>query len=266
MGCKADVWFSGYLMQRQSLQWKEFVEDVCTRFGERKGIKKLTQSGTVVEDYQEKFEELKALLLLVIPNQTKAYFASSFISGLKVEIVTQAANTSQAFEQSRLQEMSLEALFKSKRNPFKNLTRDLSTDSNHTSTNPFFKSTSIIPPETNNNLGDSGSKHSFLDPRVVKQAHYNLQQTVPMEVTVANGHKMLCQCKCPSLKWQMQGYSFEYSPRLLNWGPIELKGVTEEGALKLVTGKKLQQFLKKKVFKNLCTRSPIFFSMSVSVT
>lgn len=65
---------------------------------------------------------------------------------LKGEIVTQATNTSQAFEQSRLQEMSLEALFKSKRNPFKNLTSDLSTDSNHTSTNPFFKNTSIIPP------------------------------------------------------------------------------------------------------------------------
>ena len=62
--------------------------DVCNHFREELGSKivedfhKLQQMGSV-EDYLEKFEELKSLLLQNIPMLPDDYFVSSFIGGLK---------------------------------------------------------------------------------------------------------------------------------------------------------------------------------------
>ena len=63
------------------------MEEICERFGDRglvdivKEFNKLRQKGSVL-DYQLKFEELKSLMLNHNPHLTKAYFVSSFISGL----------------------------------------------------------------------------------------------------------------------------------------------------------------------------------------
>ena len=46
---------------------------------------KLRQGGSV-QAYQQRFEELKALMLISNPTFSKEYFVSSFISGLNVEI------------------------------------------------------------------------------------------------------------------------------------------------------------------------------------
>jgi len=46
---------------------------------------KLRQGGSV-QAYQQRFEELKALMLISNPTFSKEYFVSSFISGLNEEI------------------------------------------------------------------------------------------------------------------------------------------------------------------------------------
>ena len=88
---KADMWFQGVKLEKQRLSWREFEELLCQRF---KGtccrdiveeFNKLQQTGTV-EAYQEKFEELKTLMLIQNPNLSEEYFISSFTSGLREEI------------------------------------------------------------------------------------------------------------------------------------------------------------------------------------
>ena len=46
---------------------------------------KLQQVG-IVEAYQERFEELKTLMLIKNPNLSEEYYISSFTNGLKEEI------------------------------------------------------------------------------------------------------------------------------------------------------------------------------------
>jgi len=74
-----------------AVNWLEFSEELCNRFGERsmanvvEEFNKLRQEGSVI-DYQMKFKELRALLWISQPSITEAYFVSSFISGLKNEL------------------------------------------------------------------------------------------------------------------------------------------------------------------------------------
>ena len=65
---KAEVWFNGYLMQKPRVGWVKFAVDLCQRFCDRtysdivKEFNKLTQRRSL-EEYQEKFEELKPYML-----------------------------------------------------------------------------------------------------------------------------------------------------------------------------------------------------------
>jgi len=85
---RAETWFASYIAARKHVDWNDFVVDVCNRFREDLGSKvvedfhNLHQIGTV-EDYLEKFEDLKALLLLSMPMLPDDYFVSSFVGGLK---------------------------------------------------------------------------------------------------------------------------------------------------------------------------------------
>ena len=60
-------------MEWTSLGWAEFEEFLCKRFGNKickdivEEFNKIQQVGSV-EEYQEKFEELKPLMLMKIPN------------------------------------------------------------------------------------------------------------------------------------------------------------------------------------------------------
>ena len=81
---------------------------------------KLQQKGAV-EEYEEKFEELKTLMLLRNQKLDELYFVSSFISGLKEEIrpsvnMFKPQTLSKAFEVAELQECSLEVQAKHSRN------------------------------------------------------------------------------------------------------------------------------------------------------
>lgn len=90
---KAGIWFRYYQASRGTINWRGFVNDVVARFENPEGrdvldlFSKLRQEGSV-EAYEDKFEELRALIVAKYKGFTEEYFVSSFISGLKEHIKT----------------------------------------------------------------------------------------------------------------------------------------------------------------------------------
>ncbi|VFQ92985.1 unnamed protein product [Cuscuta campestris] len=116
---RAEIWFSNYGQGRNNMCWDEFVMDLGARFKEDdhndivEEFNKLCQTGDL-EEYVDKFEELKGLLLRKRPNMPQEYFLDSFIAGLKPQIkpfVKAFAPTSvtKAISYARLQEQTVEA-------------------------------------------------------------------------------------------------------------------------------------------------------------
>nr|XP_027108798.1 uncharacterized protein LOC113728610 [Coffea arabica] len=114
---KADRWFQGVKVEKPEITWPMFEELLCRRFDNRTGkdvveeFNKLHQTGKV-EEYQEKFEELKTLMAVKNPHLSEEYFVSSFISGLKDEIKTmirmlRPTSLFETFELAILQENAL---------------------------------------------------------------------------------------------------------------------------------------------------------------
>lgn len=114
---KADKWFQGIKLEKPGLSWTEFGDLLCKRFTDSictdviEEFNKLQQEGNV-EEYQEKFEELKPLMLIKNRNLDENYYISSFISGLREEIkpmirMLKLATLTEAFELSPWQEYSV---------------------------------------------------------------------------------------------------------------------------------------------------------------
>ncbi|XP_071913949.1 uncharacterized protein [Coffea arabica] len=115
---KVDNWFQGVKLAKFGLNWEEFSKMLCERFSGKGSLdiieefNKLQQVGTV-EENEEKFEELKTLMLTKNPKLDESYFISSFTSGLKEEIkpmvkMFKPQTLSKAFEVADLQEYALE--------------------------------------------------------------------------------------------------------------------------------------------------------------
>ncbi|XP_027120880.2 uncharacterized protein [Coffea arabica] len=126
---KADKWFQGVKLGKPKLSWVEFGDLLCKRFADSickdvvEEFNKLRQEGSI-EEYQEKFEELKPLMLIKIRNLDENYFISNFISGLKEEIkpmirMLKPATLVEAFELSQWQEYSLKVQNKHSKENFK---------------------------------------------------------------------------------------------------------------------------------------------------
>ncbi|XP_027066512.1 uncharacterized protein [Coffea arabica] len=158
---KADNWFQGVKLERPQLSWAEFSDLLCERFsgkGSRDVIEefnKLQQKG-VVEEYEEKFEELKTLMLLRNPKLDELYFVSSFISGLKEEIrpmvkMFKPQTLAKAFEVAELQECSLEVQAKHSRNAGKMMLESRFGLSKNISSGQRSSSSYRIPAITPNN-------------------------------------------------------------------------------------------------------------------
>lgn len=114
---KVDNWFQGIKLERPNLNWPEFEKLLCQRFSDHFGrdiveeFNKLQQTSTI-EKYQEKFEELKTLMLIKNRSLTEEYFVSSFTSGLKDEVkpmvkMFKPTTLLGAFEVVHLQEQAL---------------------------------------------------------------------------------------------------------------------------------------------------------------
>jgi len=117
---KAEMWFNGYVLNRPHLIWEEFVMDVCARFRDELGsqvvedFNKLTQTGTI-DQYLEKFEDLKALMLLKNPSLPMDYFVDSFVGGLSPQLKSftkafKPQTLAAAVDYARLQEATIQAL------------------------------------------------------------------------------------------------------------------------------------------------------------
>jgi hypothetical protein len=112
---KAEIWFEGYMCGLDvSLEWEEFSRAICSRFGNRDDIveefNKLTQEGGM-EEYVERFEELKSLMHSLNPLLLESYYISSFISGLKEDIkpmlkILKPGTLMTTFDQAKWQEES----------------------------------------------------------------------------------------------------------------------------------------------------------------
>ncbi|KAK6115436.1 hypothetical protein DH2020_007705 [Rehmannia glutinosa] len=112
---------------------KEFIEIISARFEELKEAKiiaefnKLKHTGSY-HDYVEKFEELKACMLLLNNGDfSEEYFIARFISGLSEELqafvtMFEPVTLQQTIELGRKQLLTLEALTKKIRTPMKPFT------------------------------------------------------------------------------------------------------------------------------------------------
>ncbi|PHU01203.1 hypothetical protein BC332_30990 [Capsicum chinense] len=124
---KAESWHFSYHINRGIVRWETFTEEICKRFevsdnskinliGE---FKKIEQKGTV-DEYLEKFEELKTWVLIRNPTLSEEFFMELFIEGLKEEIrhivkMLNPYSMSQAIDKARHQERLLNIQHKKER-------------------------------------------------------------------------------------------------------------------------------------------------------
>ncbi|KAL2526342.1 Uncharacterized protein Adt_11396 [Abeliophyllum distichum] len=141
---KADIWFHGFAASHPNAEWNVFTSELCRRFSETKGeevieaFSKIRQFGSITE-YQEKFEELKAQVMLSLPHLPETYYISIFTSGLKGEIksmvkMLKPISLTQAFEIATLQENTISAINKTQK--MKHLTNTTPRWNNPISKNP----------------------------------------------------------------------------------------------------------------------------------
>ncbi|KAL4369229.1 hypothetical protein GQ457_05G012890 [Hibiscus cannabinus] len=189
---KAEIWYDGYIMQKHHLTWHEFTADLCHRFCDKnqwdviEEFNKLCQSSTV-EEYQEKFEELKPLMLQQNSHLPETYFVSSFISGLKEEIrhkvkIHEPTTLADAYRKAQLYELSLEVESRKFKAPlrFNNTFMNNRISTQQSSLQPTLRTASpprqtLIEYRRNNNLcfrcGDK-----FHPGQPCKQKHFNLME------------------------------------------------------------------------------------------
>lgn len=88
---KASVWYRFYQSNKPVHNWKCFLVDVINRFEnpDQKDVQDLfnkLKQHTTVSDYEDQFEELRALLVSRNKTFSEDYYISSFLSGLKETI------------------------------------------------------------------------------------------------------------------------------------------------------------------------------------
>lgn len=71
-------------------------------------------------------------------------------------------------------------------------------------------------------LVDTGSTHTFLDTQTAKTLGCEVVYTNNLMVTVANGHNVNCNTKCPNFQWEMGNNHFYFEVRILKLGSCDL--------------------------------------------
>ncbi|KAL4289531.1 hypothetical protein GQ457_14G023340 [Hibiscus cannabinus] len=232
---KAETWFDGYILQKHRISWHEFAADLCHRFCDRtyadviEEFNKLVQKSTV-EDYQERFEELKPYMIQQNPYLEETYFVSSFLSGLKEELrhrvkVHQPQSLNEAYMQAKLHELSME--IESKK--FRTIP--------YTFSNPTFSQKPTPPTQptqqkpANPNTTQTNTKQTLMEYRRTHNLCFKcgwakegveVISTTPLIITVANGEKLYSTAKAKQLHWKMQGYQFQHDFRVLSMGGSDM--------------------------------------------
>ncbi|CAL1379503.1 unnamed protein product [Linum trigynum] len=146
-----------------------------------------------------------------------------------------------------------------------------------------FAGNSLLIPATSGRrevtvLIDTGSSHTFLNSLRAQELNCESENIAPMRVKVASGHTLLSDSVCRGFSWKMQGEEFAFDVRtlelpahdlVLGWDWLEtispfqvdlkkrqltfdwkgrsltLQGLTKEGQCKMISGRALQQILRK---------------------
>ncbi|XP_027088658.1 uncharacterized protein [Coffea arabica] len=152
---RADKWFQGVKLEKPGITWRMFEELLYKIFDNRNGkdvveeFNKLQQARNV-EEYQERFEELKTLMMIKNPHLDEEYFISSFISGLKDEIKTmirmlRPTTLSQTFEMATLQEDALRLQTRTSKDGWKTIPKNIFGISRNSSQQQIHSSYCKVP-------------------------------------------------------------------------------------------------------------------------
>ena len=88
---KDELLYNEYALTRPQVIWEDFVVDICARFRDELGsqvvedFNKLNQTRSI-DEYLERFEELKSLMQLKNPLPPTDYFVDSFVGGLSPQL------------------------------------------------------------------------------------------------------------------------------------------------------------------------------------
>ncbi|PIN11759.1 hypothetical protein CDL12_15625 [Handroanthus impetiginosus] len=117
---KAEVWFQNFVEGRNLPSWEELVIVVMEKFDDvvpeliYREFNKLQQEGSVAE-YYDRFDDLRAQMLMFDKDLKESYFTRCFVSGLKEEIkgsvmAAKPQNFQQAASLAKKFETSIDAL------------------------------------------------------------------------------------------------------------------------------------------------------------
>ncbi|PHT85952.1 hypothetical protein T459_08058 [Capsicum annuum] len=111
---RAESWYFSYHLSRGTVRWSDFVEEICRRFEEADN-----NNLNLLGEFKklEKFEDLKAWVLITHPTIPEEFFLGFFIEGLKDKIkhtvkILDPFSLSQAVEKIRHQEKLIETINK----------------------------------------------------------------------------------------------------------------------------------------------------------
>ncbi|KAL4379604.1 hypothetical protein GQ457_02G023110 [Hibiscus cannabinus] len=252
---RAEVWFDGYIMQKNRATWHEFVADLCHRFCDKEHsdvieeFNKLLQKSTV-DEYQERFEELQPFMLQHNAHLGEDYFISSFISGLKEELkhkvkVHEPKTLADACRKAKLYELATEIEAKKYRYNYKGNNMGNSSMGKRINSIPVTgnprgppgqntQKQGLVEYRRANNLcfkcGEKfGPGHQWRPLNILVDSGsthsfvtetwakegLELVQTNPLTITVANGEQLHSTAKSKQLGWRMQGHYFEHDFRVL---------------------------------------------------
>ncbi|KAH6792935.1 hypothetical protein C2S52_003412 [Perilla frutescens var. hirtella] len=157
---------------------------------------KLKHTGSY-EDYVERFEELKACMDLLHPGEfTESYYMASFLSGLRDELKSaimmfKPSDLQHTIELGQSQILTVEAISRKLKG----------TNRSHPRSNPNFpRNTPPYQPEKG---------------ATTKNLEIPLKTVTPLLIKVANGHRLISEQAIEDVTWEMQGHSFQHSPRIL---------------------------------------------------
>ncbi|XP_027107729.1 uncharacterized protein [Coffea arabica] len=184
----------------------------------------LKQTGSVAE-YQEKFAELRDLLMTMNYGLTEDYFISSFLSGLKEEIrhvicKPKPETLIHAFNLARIQEIAIEVMkvklisseMRTNREqilPCESV--DVFIDQGH----PAKFKVSVGERDTTVIIS-TGVPYSFIDTDVAIQAGFEMEETTPLLVNFVFGlYQAVSRFRCPSFRWTVQGHEFVTDMRIV---------------------------------------------------
>jgi len=117
---RLETWYSSYSLAKSSVSWEEFVVHVCARFKDEMAsmvVEEFNKSPQLggSDEYVDRFEGLRALLLMKTSLLLDEHFLDSFVGGLKLYLkfvvrVFHPKTLTEPIKHARCQEEIVQAL------------------------------------------------------------------------------------------------------------------------------------------------------------